>query len=364
MKEVLLVFQKSIIWNYYRKNSLFILVVILFSFGFLSGQEHKTFVKSALKSWYILSFIFLGWSFYAFKTYLFVLRTLNQPDFWFLFNIRLLPFRKRIWIWFIVQFSLIQLTFSYAVFMAIMGALQMSYFTVGAILLVNFILIIFGVFIFEKRTLSHPEKENKLTNIFSFQLKFPKPYLLFYPNYLLVQEPILLLLSKAFSILSLLFVIWLFPTDEYDKRLFGMFAVIIAAAHLKIVSEWVYFKHKYLQFYRNLPLSFLVRNGYVMSGYLIIIVPEFFIFLMQKPIGISVFFNFSWLIFIISLLFLSHQFIYVNTISEESKMQWYFFAFVGLLILVLFKIPLLFLSVIFILLSIFINLKYFNSSEY
>ena len=87
MKEVFLVFQKSIIWNYYRKNSLFILVVILFSFGFLSGQEHKAFVKSALKSWNILSFIFLGWTIYAIKTYLFVLRTLNQPDFWFLFNI-------------------------------------------------------------------------------------------------------------------------------------------------------------------------------------------------------------------------------------------------------------------------------------
>jgi hypothetical protein len=363
MKEVLLVFQKSIIWNYYRKNSLFILVVILFSFGFLSGQEHKAFVKSALKSWYILSFIFLGWAIYALKTYLFVLRTLNQPDFWFLFNIKLLPFKQRIWIWFIVQFTMIQLTFSYAIFMFIMGMLQFDYLSAGVILFVNLLLIISGVFIFEKRTLSYPEKENKLISTFSIHFKFPKHFILFYPNYLLVQEPILLLLSKTFSILSLLFIIWLYPTDEYDSRLFGMLAVIIVAAHLKIVSEWVNFEYKYLQFYRNLPLSSFRKNGYVLLGYILIILPEFFILFMQKPADISFYFIFSWLFFIVTLLFLSHQFVYVNSLGEESKMQWYFFSFVGFLILILFNIHLTLLSTIFIIFGYFLYSKFQDKFE-
>lgn len=363
MKIVFAVFQKAIIWDYYRKNVLFLLVVVLFAFGFLSGQEHQTIVKQALSSPKLLLYAGLFWLLYAVKTYLFVLRSLGYPEFRFLFHLRLLSLWQRLLLWFYVSFMLSQLTFLYAVFMVIeglvLGKLMSVFFVFGS----QFFLMLLGVFIYEHRIRQTPEA--KL--IFSLTLpqffKFRLPAVFFYHKYLIYKEPILLLLTKFFSIFSLLFMIWLFPTDDYDQRLFSMVAVIVAVSHLRICSQYVYFQNSHLAVFRNLPLRFWYRSLMLLLGYFVLLLPEIYLFMVQVLPLTSLPYAVSWLIFLISTTAFLHGFQYLHRLSDEAKMQYFFFGFVFVLVLIMYKIPLLLLSGIFLLTGFGLLKKYENTYE-
>ncbi len=363
MKAVFAVFQRAIVWDYYRKNLLFLLVVILFAFGFLSGQEHQTIVKEALNSPKLLIYTGFLWLLYGIKTYLFVLRSLGQPEFRFLFHLRLMNLWQRLILWFYISFMLSQLTFLYAVFMAVVGLLLGKLMSVVFILSSQLLLMVVGVLIYDLRIRQTPEAKA----VFSFTLpnfiKFRLPAVFFYHKYLLYKEPILLLLTKFFSIFSLLFMVWLFPTDEYDQRLFSISAVIIAVSHLRICSQYVYFQNNLLAVFKNLPLSFWYKNVMLLVGYFVLLLPEIYLFMVRAERLTSLSYAFTWLVFLLSTVVFVHGFQYLHTLSDEAKMQYFFFGFVFILLLVMYKVPLLILSGVFLLLGFWFLKKFENVYE-
>lgn len=363
MKAVFAVFQRAIVWDYYRKNLLFLLVVILFAFGFLSGQEHQTIVKQALNSPKLLVYTGLLWLLYGVKTYLFVLRSLGQPEFRFLFNLKLLGISKRLAVWLYISFMLNQLTFLYAVFMVVLGIALGKMLAVVFILITQLIIILIGVFIYEFRITQKPE------NSVSFALPIPKffkfrlPAVLFYHKYLIYKEPVLLLLTKVFSIFSLLFMIWLFPTDEYDHRLFSISAIVIAVAHLRICSQYVYFQNNNLGVFKNLPLGFWYKILMVVLAYFILLIPEVYLFVMRAHGFTNLSYTFTWVIFLVSTLVFIHGFQFLHSLTDDTKMQYFFFGFVFVLLLVMYKIPVLILSTIFLALGFWFFRKFENLYE-
>jgi hypothetical protein len=363
MKVVFGVFEKAIIGNYYRKNVLFLLVMVLFAFGFLSGKEHQVIVKQALNSPKLLLYAVLFWLLYGVKTYLFVLRSLGQPEFRFLFHLRLLSLWQRLLLWFYVSFMLSQLTFLYAVFMVIegliIGKLMSVFFVFGS----QFFLMLLGVFIYEYRIRQTPEAKVIFLLTLPQFFKFRLPAVFFYHKYLLYKEPILLLLTKFFSVFSLLFVVWLFPTDDYDQRLFSMLAVIVAVSHLRICSQYVYFQNSHLAVFKNLPLCFWYKSSMIFIGYFVLLLPEIYLFIAQVLPITSLPYAFSWLIFLVSTIVFVHGFQYLNRLSDDAKTQYFFFGFVFVLLLVMYKVPLLILSGIFLLTGFWLLKKFENSYE-
>ncbi len=363
MKVVFAVFQKAIIWDYYRKNLLFLLVVVLFAFGFLKGQEHQSIVKQALNSPKLLLYAVFLWLLYGVKTYLFVLRSLGQPDFRFLFHLRLLSLWQRLVVWFYVSFMLSQLTFLYAVFMVVEGLALGKFMSVFFVFGSQFFLMLLGVFIYERRIRQTPEAKFIFSLTFPQFFKFRLPAVLFYHKYLLYKEPILLLLTKFFSIFSLLFVVWLFPTDDYDQRLFSMLAVIVAVSHLRICSQYIYFQNRHLAVFRNLPLSFWYKSLMLLLGYFVLLLPEIYLFIAQVLPITRLPYAVSWLIFLVSTIVFVHGFQYLYRLSDDAKMQYFFFGFVFLLLLIMYKVPLLILSGIFLFTGFWLLKKFENSYE-
>ena len=348
MKSVYHIFTKAIVSDYYKKNALFIFVVVLFAFGFLRGQEHITIVKQINNSPILLLQVALVWLFYGFKVIIFVLRSLSLPEFRFLFAIRLMSFWKRFFVWFFIGVLLNQLTLYYAVFMVVLGIADLKWVSVFIIILVQLLIILFCVLVFELRIRKEPEQALGFTFRLPLSLKYNLPYFLFYHKYLLYREPMLLFLSKGFSILTLLFFIWLYPTDDYDFRLFGIAAVIIAISHLRICSQWLYFQYENLQFYQNLPLSYLYKVSVLILGYFIILLPEIWLFVMKTHILFHTPLMISWIFFVIAMIIFIHFFGYLNFKSEERKGQCFFAGVILVLLLVMYKIPILLLSSIFI----------------
>ena len=363
MNSLISIFQKAIVWDYYRRNTLFLLVIVLFAFGFLSGQEHKTIVTQALASYKLLIYISLAWLLYGVKFYLFVLRSLGESEFHFLHHIRLVSFRKRILVWFYVCFALNQLTFLYALFMVVMG---LSFGKLGELAFIlgnQLIIIIIGIAIFEYRISKTAETHLKFSLKLPIWFRFKLPIFLFYHKYLIFKEPVLFFLTKGFSIFSLLFFVWLFPTDEYDDRLFGIAAIIIAVSHLKICSVWLDFQYNNLQFYQNLPLTVWFKLGMVFLSYLVLLIPEIYLFVVKTTAVLSAVYQIQWVLFVLSLLIFTHIYQLLISISEETRMKWYFFGTILLLILVMYKILLSILIVFLLFSSTFLFFKFQNSFE-
>jgi hypothetical protein len=363
MKALISIFQKALVWDYYRRNVLFLLVIVLFSFGFLSGQEHKTIVTQALASYKLLIYIALLWLLYGFKFYLFVLRSLGDSKFYFLHHIKLVSIWKRILVWFYVSFALNQLTFLYAVFMVFIG-LNLGKITEVAFILGSQLIIIFiGIVIFEYRISKTAETDSSFSIKLPIRIRFKLPFFLFYHKYLVFKEPVLLWLTKGFSIFSLLFFVWLFPTDEYDERLFGISAIIIAVSHMKICSVWLDFQYNSLHFYQNLPLTNWSKICILYLIYFVLLIPEIYLILIKTSGFVAISFQIQWVIFILSFLFFTHIYQFIIVISEEIRMKWYFFGTIFLFVLVMYKIPFSILILSLLVTSIFLFFKFENKFE-
>ncbi len=363
MNALIAIFRKAIVWDYYRRNTLFLLVIVLFSFGFLSGQEHKTIVTQALGSYKLLIYISLAWLLYGVKFYLFVLRSLSEPEFRFLHHIRLVSFGKKILVWFYICLVLNQLTFLYALFMVVMGINLGKLREVAFVLSSQLIIIFIGIAIFEYRISKTAETHLKFYLKLPLNFRFPLPIFLFYHKYLILKEPVLFFLTKGFSIFSLLFFVWLFPTDEYDDRLFGIAAIIVAVSHLKICSVWLDFQYNSLQFYQNLPLTNWFKLGLVFLSYLVLLIPEIYLFVVKTSTVLSAVYQIQWVLFVLSVLIFTHIYQLLISISEETRMKWYFFGTIFLLILVMYKIPMYILIVFLLLSSTFLFFKFQKGFE-
>jgi hypothetical protein len=180
MKTAIDIFRRAIVWDYYRKNTLFILAVILFAFGFLRGQEHIALAKQITGSSKMLFYVFILWLLYGVKTYLFVLRSLSLPEFRFLFFSNQLRAWQRISIWLIVFFLLNQLTFLYAAFLIIVGVFEGRLLASSFILMAQAIIILIGILVLDYRIKLLPEIKHALSFSLPIRVKFRIPFVLFY----------------------------------------------------------------------------------------------------------------------------------------------------------------------------------------
>ena len=364
MKSLLNIFNKSIVAEYYRQNMVFIFVLMLFCFGFLRAIEHITIIKLILRLPALMLFTFIVWAVYALKVSLFNLRLLESKQFEFLYQARLFPLAKRMAVFCLVMFNLLQLTFLYSLAMIKIGIDEKRYGPVGLIVLINLVLIISGALVMEYR-IRRPNPEKLLPRTFqSVFSKFRTPSYLFFVRYLSARQPVLLLITKLFSMAVLLGFCYLYPTDDYDERFLAIAVLLVGASHIVFNQKYFQFEHLHLGLLRNLPLGFGKRySGYLIT-YAVLLIPELLVLIKNLPGEVSYVFMIQLLIFIMSIILLMHHLHYINGISKDAFMQRLFFGGIGLFLLIMFKIPLLVLSGALLLAGGMVFRKHFYLSEY
>lgn len=364
MKTITRILSLTITKEYYRQNTIFIFAVMMFSFGFLRAEEHKTIIKNALNLHSLLGLIFIGWVLHALKVILFCLRMFESKNNEFLYNIRLFsPIQRYVSLGF-MQFSLLQLTILYSLWMIIIGIEQNKMIETSAIISFNILLIIAGIIIYEYR-IKHPNivvrvSPKTIQNLLS---RFRTPSYLFYIRYLFNKQPVLILLSKLFTCLILIGVCRLYPTDVYDERLFAIGGLIAAAGNTVFCRQLFYFENQFLSFNRNLPLSLKQRIlGYLLT-YSLLLVPELIVVFRNLPDHISFLFAFQLIIFVLSMTFLNHHTQYINDISADTYLQRLFFTGILFLLLIMFKIPVILMALVNFSLAIFVFKKNYYKSQ-
>ncbi len=355
------IFYLSIVKEYYRQNAIFIFAVMMFAFGFLRANEHLAIIKEALHSPLILAGICLIWILYAVKVTFFTLRFFSQRSTEFLYHARLFSPAKRFFAFLNLQFGLMQLTFFYAVAMIGKGILEGTWAAVGAIALVNLLILVIGAVVYNYK-IEHPNSQQDTVRKY-FSLNIVTPQWLFFPRYLLTQQTVLVFITKCFTAFILMGVCYLYPTDDYDIRLISLGSLLAGFSQSVIIQNVQFFEQLYFSLYRNMPLSRLnwALRYLVMTA--VILIPEAVVLLRNLPDSLSVIDWVLQILFMIAVSFglLNYQLFRIR--NNETGFQIVFFTGVGLALLVMFKVPVF----LFILFGVFLGYgllwKYFYEVE-
>ena len=363
MRSIFRILNLTIVKEYYRQNAVFIFTILMFSFGFLRAEEHTTLIKSALNLPSLLGLVFLVWTLHALKVILFVLRMFESKNNEFLYHIRLFSPIKRFVAFGMMQFSLLQLTLLYSLWMIKIGIEENQMWAISGIILCNILLIVLGVLFYENR-IKKPNAISITTKpIQHFLAKFRTPSYLFFVRFLFNKQPVLLLLTKLFSCFVLIGICNLYPTDAYDERLLALGGLFAAAGHTVFCQQYFNFKNQYLSFTRNLPLLHQQRLLSYALSYLLLLLPEITVLMRNLPDGVSYFFALQLIVFIVSLIFLNHHVQYINGISHDAFMQRLFFIGILLLLLIMFKIPVILMASVNFSVAIFVFKKHYYQSQ-
>ncbi len=351
----------TIVKEYYRQNAVFIFAVLMFAIGFLRGNEHLAIINEALRSPFVLSCIFLIWILYAVKVTLFTLRFLSQRSSEFLYHLRLFPTSKRILAFMNLQFSLVQLVFTYAVLMTGKGILEKTWWAVMAIVLVNLGMVVAGALVYEYR-IKRPNSHQDTTRQY-VSLAFTTPQFLFFPRYLLTRQTVLLLITKSFTAFVLMGICYLYPTDDYDIRLISLGCLLAAFSQSVILQSLHFFERMHFSIYRNMPVSGLRWFLNYLLTLAVILLPEAVVLVRNFPAGLDMTDGLIQFLFLLSVtVMLWHYQVFIAG-NNESGFQVVFFSGVTLAILVMFKIPVWAFSVVGLVLAYLVLKRRFYEVE-
>jgi hypothetical protein len=328
-----------LVQQYYRQNALFIFVILMGAFGFLSATEHLTLIRHALAHPSLMYLVFTVWTVHGIKTTAYAVQALGLKQNEFLHHLHLFSRQKRLWSFFMVQFQLVQLTFLYSLCMMVVSW-QEGNLPVGLAGVLFHVLLCGAGAVLMERKCTRPDW--RLPRILPrWGVLFPDWS--FFPYHLLTQQTVLFFLSKGFSTGILMAVCVLFPTDDYDIRLLGLGAVLAAFSLTVIFQTWIFYEGRYFDFVRNLPLSLSERFLKYAVIVVILVLPECLVFLRNWPLELG------WVSFLqVALLMYGvglGLYFYQRWDGASDNLKPVVYSAIGLCILVMFRMPLALLGV-------------------
>lgn len=364
MKPEDLIVQRVFVREYYRQNASFFLLVIGLAGGFLRSHDHIALAEFFVSSLLLLLMPFTIWTLYILKVIAFNTEALQKNENKFLFEFALLPKKDQWRAAFLTIFNQSAPASIYGIFLIAMAVKHNFMISVGLIVLVLLTLIILG----SARlyyVLNHPDQERKVNRIKRFFDKtFSKPYPMFFIEWFLRRQPMMLLGSKVFSGALLLGVIYLYRADAYDHRLLAMGLVIAASAQAPLLLELHRFENFHFNLMRQLPLTFFKRLLYTITTILLLTLIEIGLLITYFPSHLSIAVLWQSIVFFVSSLIFQQGLLYRRDRTQEQLMSFVFIQAMILIVLVLFKIPLLLFASFHTLAGIFMWQRNYYHFEY
>lgn len=360
---MLQIFLKTLFKEYYRQNVMFFVAVFFVAGVFMRGNEHKQIAEIAVKSPLFLVWVMLLWALYNVKVILFIQRILKEKTYEFLYQSILFPKAQRLFALAVLQLNLLGLSVGYSAYYVFIALINGEFLSIFLIIIFDIIMIIIGVLIYENRL----HKPNAETNFVSLTSKLSKhfltPHYLFFIRHLFTKQPILLLSVKLASWFIVSGIIYLYPTDDYDVRLFSLGGLFVFLIHVVLCQRLFEYEFQQISFVRNLPFSTFSRFLQYGSIFFILLIPEIIVFIKNIPAEVSWIYLISYFLFVISLILLVMSTLFLNWEQEKFGFRLFWYSITTFL-LIMFKVPILLLASINYVTSFYVLQKYYYDAEY
>lgn len=358
------ILQKVFVREFYRSNASFFLLVIGLAGGFMRSYDHIALAEFFISSWLTMLIPLAVWALYTLKVINFNLELMVRPEQDFIFHFNLLP-RRGQWLSMLACCAL-QLVpaFLYGLFLVALAAKYQFYLsaflgTTGLIVLLLYV---------SWRTLNglnHPHPDSKPPALNEYINKtFTKPYPVFFIEWVIRRETLLVIGSTLFSIIILLGVLNLYNTDVYDFRLLAIGLVVVAGAMVQLIQLAHRFENFHFNIMRGLPLSMPRRVVLTVTTHLLLLLPIFGILITRFPSQLSFVTLLESLLFLLATILFWNGILYQRDRDLEALMKLVFGVSIVLIILILFKTPLLVLASLKFVIGLYLWMKYYYRFEY
>lgn len=344
MYNIITLLNKILAKEFYRLNAGFFFLIGILTFGFMSEVEHKAIAQFFVSSPYVLSIPVGIWTIYNFKILNFNSLQLTRFENQIVFNLAFLSFGQQvlcIGICIVLQllpavlYSIFLLYIAWS--LAAHQSIMIIFIAMTVLWLSSTTLII--------RQLHKPHQEKKISFIKRLlDYQYPKPVIQFYIEWLLRRDPVMLAGTKLFTGLFVFGICVLYVSEKYDWRLMAMATTICAAANLLILFQIRNFEHTHISWMKNLPLSMAKKFGLFLIVFTILVLPETAVLLKYFPDHLSFYLLLLNILYTVSIVTFFFGLLHIKSMTPENFTKKSFWIFITLILLILFKVPLILMS--------------------
>ncbi|PSR52545.1 hypothetical protein AHMF7605_02890 [Adhaeribacter arboris] len=365
MRPLLVIWQKVIIYPFYRDNTGFFFFWTMLLVVFQNPGNRlftEPFLSAVIQTPVVLAVILGALFLYFLKCYQYVKTKLVQPENEFLFVTSQLP-PKKVWLsWLLVFGCLYAPAFFYLGLLTRSSLLLKTNFisfglaSFGLVLAVLFT----GYFTILHRQLKI-EKTYYLSRNFRVSPAF-NHYFFVLSKYSWYEAKSVFLLSKVFTLLLTWSFLKVYPPSEYGIRPVAVGFLMGLVGHGLLVFRTHVFEEERLLLLRQLPFRTRQRFWLLLLTYGFILLPEVLFFISFTRIHFSIWGVITFYGFGLSFLLLLHTLLY-RPITQEKYYRQIFYLFISLLFLILFSVPLWILAVLGIGFSLSLLNRYYYRFE-
>jgi hypothetical protein len=354
------ILSRTLTTEYYRANAMFFLVVLGLCFGFMSGKEHAALAGFFVSSLWLTLIPITAWVVYTLKVIAYNKVEVRNERNAFLYSLPMIGG----WLpCIMVAIGELAPAIIYGSFLGLF-ALQAQQVLAFLAITISLPVLIFTTVIFLHRNLLQPAKEQSTPKpVRWLDRRFAKRGTWILTEGILRSQPGLIFTVKFAGCSIIYGVAQLYLYDIYDERLYLMAACAIFSANLSVVYQYQRFEVAQLLLMRSLPLSFGRRVGTFAGTMFILCFPEIAILATNLPSHIGVQSYVSAVLFGFSLLLFGYGALYVRDATFDDFTRWIFFVTMGLLLLILFSVPVWTLSIAQLALGIYLLHRNFYSFE-
>lgn len=342
----------STVSAFFRQRAGTFLVLLGVLFGFLSANEHHAFAVFFLTGTYGMLSLFVIWLVYSLLCVQFLVNTWKLPEYTFIFHARTWPAFMRARRFAMQALGFLQPVFYYGVYLLIVSIQDKLLARLWPVIPFYIVLVLMLALAAEwrirKPVLYVPVKGKSI-----LKWPFPRPvsWLYWSMEWLVRERGITLLVGKVGAMLVATGTMLYYSTGEYDIRMPAVGMSLAYLLNLGLSLELYQWKAEIWLWGRSLPVPVWKRWGRVVAAHCLLIVPETMVVLRSGALGLV---EVAQLYLLgLTILIVSHLYFYKRSGLPENAMQVFLFGFVGLTLLILYKIPLLLLAAVGLLFSLY-----------
>jgi len=333
----------STVSAFFRQRAGTFLVLLGVLFGFLSANEHHAFAVFFLTGTYGMLSLFVMWLIYSLLCGQFLINTWKLPEYTFIFHARTWPALIRARRFAVQALGFLQPILYYGIYLLVVAIqdklLARLWPVIPFYVVLMLLLAVTAEWRLRKPVLYVPAKGK---SIIKWPFRRPVSWLCWSMEWLVRERGITLLVGKLGTMLVAAGTMLYYSTGEYDIRMPAVGMSLAYLLNLGLSLELYRWESEIWLWGRSLPVPVWKRWGRVVAAHIVLIVPETLVVLRTGALGFA---DVAQLYLLgLTILIVSHLYLYKKSGLPENAMQVFLFGFVGLTLLILYKIPLLLLS--------------------
>ena len=317
----------SLAKEFYQQHAGYFLMGFYLLFGIVESSQlmsyHKALLLAGVSSPVGILIVSVSWVLYCVKVYYFIKQRLGLNQYKFIFELGTVGKNPQLKVW-LALYAVIMAPIIIYVFALIAITIYNELFISLICIVSVFAALVSGLSYLSYQSLTFGSLREEIRQI-NLHIKFKRPFFTWPILYLLNEQPLMLIMCKALSLLFFKCMLWMFADVGHDTRVLLVALLTSVLCHAVLIFTLLKFEISYLNFNKSLPISTSKRfSGWLYTS-IIILLPEWILLIVSSENDVYAILN-GFLFGLAGMLFLL-TLLYLVKLNMAIYLRWLLFYF-------------------------------------